>query len=103
MVVERGGSEVIVHIEDVGEQGLGGVLLQVHLLHLVLDQDRLPRDLRSRPGHPQKPGDPLEKYDVDLVKRRRVSVSRSVDRFLPIPASRGCRRVCDGSSAPRWS
>ena len=66
MVVEWGGSEVIVHIEDVGEQGLGGVLLQVHLLHLVLDQDRLPRDLRSRPGHPQKPGDPLEKQESYL-------------------------------------
>ena len=66
MVVERGGSEVIVHIKDVGEQGLGGVLLQVHLLHLVLDQDRLPRDLCSWPGHPQKPGDPLEKKESYL-------------------------------------
>ena len=65
-MVERGRPEVIVHVEHVRQQGLRGVLLHVHLLHLVLDQDRLPRDLRSWPGHPQKPGDPLEKKESCL-------------------------------------
>ena len=65
-MVERRRAEVIVHVEDVRQEGLGGVLLHVHLLHLVLDQDRLPRDLRSRPGHPQKPGDPLEEKESYL-------------------------------------
>ena len=32
-----GGHEVIVHVEHVGQEGLGGLLLQVQLLHLVLE------------------------------------------------------------------
>ena len=32
-----GRSVVIVHVEHVGQEGLGGLLLQVQLLHLVLE------------------------------------------------------------------
>ena len=41
--------EVIIHVQDVGEQGLGGGLLHVQLLHLVGHHDCLPSDLLSRP------------------------------------------------------
>ena len=33
-----GGHKVIVHVEHVGQQGLGGLLLQIQLLHLVLEE-----------------------------------------------------------------
>ena len=68
-MVERGGAEVIVHVEDVRQERLGGVLLHVHLLHLVLDQDRLPSDLFSWTRHPQQPRDPLEKKDSYLEQK----------------------------------
>ena len=68
-MVERGGAEVIVHVEDVRQERLGGVLLHVHLLHLVLDQDGLPRDLLSWSRHPQQPGDPLKKEYSHLERK----------------------------------
>ena len=68
-MVERGRPEVIVHVEHVRQQGLRGVLLHVHLLHLVLDQDRLPSDLFSWTRHPQQPRDPLEKKDSYLEQK----------------------------------
>ena len=68
-MVERRRAEVIVHVEDVRQEGLGGVLLHVHLLHLVLDQDCLPCDLLSWPRHPQQPRDPLKKKDSYLERR----------------------------------
>ena len=49
----RGGqsraAEVIVHVQDVGEQRLGGRLLHVKLLHLVRHHDCLPCDFLSGP------------------------------------------------------
>ena len=68
VVVERGRAEVIVHVKDVRQEGLGGVLLHIHLLHLVLDQDGLPGDLFSWPRHPQQPRDPLKEQDPHLGK-----------------------------------
>ena len=68
-MVERRRAEVIVHVEDVRQEGLGGVLLHVHLLHLVLDQDCLPCDLLSWPRHPQQPRDPLKKKDSYLERK----------------------------------
>lgn len=46
---QGGASEVIVHVEDVGEQRLGGGLLDVQLLHLLGHHDCLPCDLLSGP------------------------------------------------------
>ena len=48
---------VVLHVEHVGQQGLGG---RVQLLHLALDCQGFQGDLLARPGHPQEPGDPLE-------------------------------------------
>ena len=58
--------EVVVNVENVGQQRLGGDLLLLHLLHLLLHHDCLPGDLLSRPRHSEEPWDPLEKYYVDL-------------------------------------
>ena len=62
----RARHEVIVHVEHVGQQRLGGLLLEVELLHLVLHHDGLPRDLLPRPRHPQHPGDPLQEQRPHL-------------------------------------
>ena len=68
-MVEWRRAEVIVHVEDIRQERLGGVLFHVHLFHLVLDQDGLPRDLLSWPRHPQQPRDPLEKKDSYLEQK----------------------------------
>ena len=69
MVVGRGQggrrhrrSVVVLHVEHVGQQGLGG---RVQLLHLALDCQGFQGDLLARPGHPEEPGDPLEEDDAD--------------------------------------
>ena len=62
----RAGDKVIVHVKDVGQQRLGGLLLEVELLHLVLHHDGLPSDLLPRPRHPQHPGDPLQEQRPHL-------------------------------------
>ena len=51
---------VVLHVQHVGQQGLGG---RVQLLHLALDCQGFQGDLLARPGHPQEPGDPLEEDD----------------------------------------
>ena len=61
--------EVVVNVKNVGKQRLGGDLLLLHLLHLLLHHDCLPGDLLPRSRHSQKPGDPLQKYDVYLGMR----------------------------------
>ena len=61
--------EVVVNVENVGQQRLGGDLLLLHLLHLLLHHDCLPGDLLSRPRHSEEPGDPLQEYYVDLGRR----------------------------------
>ena len=55
------GDKVIIHVQDIGQQGLGGLLLEVELLHLVLHHDGFPGDLLPRSGHPKDPRNPLEK------------------------------------------
>ena len=52
---------VVLHVEHVGQQGLGG---RVQLLHLALDCQGFQGDLLARPGHPQEPGDPPEEKKV---------------------------------------
>ena len=59
-------SEVVVNVQNVRQQRLGGDLLLLHLLHLLLHHDCLPGDLLSRPRHSEEPWDPLEKYYMDL-------------------------------------
>ena len=61
--------ELVVNIQNVGQQRLGGDLLLLHLLHLLLHHDCLPGDLLSGSRHSEEPGDPLEKYYVDLGRR----------------------------------
>ena len=45
------GDKVIVHVKDIGQQGLGGLLFKVKLLHLVLHHDGLPGDLLPWSSH----------------------------------------------------
>ena len=40
--------ELVIHVQDVGDQGAGLHLLPVQLLHLLLDLDSLDGDLLSR-------------------------------------------------------
>ena len=42
---------LLIHVEDVGNQGLGLHLLPVQLLHLLLDLDSLDGNLLSWPGN----------------------------------------------------
>ena len=70
MLGQGGGrTEVILHVQHVGQEGLGGVLLQVELLQLVLHEDRLPGDSLPGPGHPQEPGDPLQEQEPHLDRK----------------------------------
>ena len=62
--------EVVVHVQDIGEERFGGLGLQVELLHLVLDHDGLARDLLSGTTHPQHPRDPLQEHGPHLRRRR---------------------------------
>ena len=55
-VIVRLRPEVVLHVEHVGEERLGGL----DLLHLVLHHDGLPRYPLSRAAHPQRPRDPLQ-------------------------------------------
>ena len=70
-------SVVIIHVKDIGQEGLGGGLLHVQLLHLALHHDCLPGQLLPGPGHPQQPGNPLEEQHPHPV-RHLVSVSLPV-------------------------
>ena len=69
---QRGPPEVIVHVEHVGEQRLGGRLLDVKLLHLLRHHDCLPRDLLPGPSHLHQPRQPLEKNDVDIKHQKKT-------------------------------
>ena len=75
-----GGLEVIVHVEHVGEQRLGG---RVDLLHLVLHLNVLESEVLPRPGHPEEPGDPLEEDHSDL-KVRRLSLQLLLSQPYPV-------------------
>jgi len=55
------GDKVIVHVKDIGQQGLGGLLFKVKLLHLVLHHDGLSGDLLPWSGHSKDPRNPLKK------------------------------------------
>ena len=69
---QRGPPEVIVHVEHVGEQRLGGRLLDVKLLHLLRHHDCLPRDLLPGPSHLHQPRQPLEKNSVDIKHQKKT-------------------------------
>ena len=87
------GLEVIVHVQHVGQQGLGG---RVDLLHLVLHLDGLQSELLSRPRHPEQPGDPLEEDDPDLSRDSQQSAN-TPRHHLPSQAYCGCGPSCGGS------
>ena len=53
------GDKVIIHVEDVSQQGLGGLLLKVELLHLILHHNGLPCYLLPGSGHSEDPRNPL--------------------------------------------
>ena len=64
---QRGPPEVIVHVQHVGEQRLGGRLLDVKLLHLLRHHDCLPRDLLPGPSHLHQPRQPLEIFNNNKI------------------------------------
>ena len=65
-----GRPEVVVHVQDVGQQRLGGTLLEVKLLHLVLHHDGLAGDLLAGAAHAESPRDPLQEKAADLEVRK---------------------------------
>ena len=65
-----GSTEIIINVENIGQQGLGGYLLLVHLLHLLGHEDALPCDLVPGAGHAQHPGDPLQEQHLHLRQDR---------------------------------
>ena len=86
------GFEVIIHVQHVGKQRLGG---RVDLLHLVLHLNGLQGELLSRPGHPEEPGDPLEEDDPDL--RTNCQQTPRGPCNLPSQACCGYGPSCGGS------
>lgn len=66
--------EVVVNVEHVGEQRLGGALLQLELLHSIVQHYRLSRDLLARPTHSQDPRKPLQEHGLDLRAEKVVSM-----------------------------
>ena len=63
---QSGSSEVIVHVQNIGEQRLGGGLLDVQLLHLLCHHDGFPRDFLPWSPHLEDPRQPLQEYDGHL-------------------------------------
>ena len=63
---QSGSSEIIVHVQNIGEQRLGGGFLDVELLHLLGHHDGLPGDLLPRPAHLEEPWQPLQEDNTDL-------------------------------------
>ena len=88
-----GGLEVIVHVQHVGQEGLGG---RIDLLHLVLHLNRLQGEFLPRTRHPEQPGDPLEEDDPDLRRNIKQTHHRQ-GGSLPSPAYCGCGPSCGGS------
>ena len=60
--------EVIIHVKHIGEQRLGGGLLDVQLLHLLGHHDCLPGNLFTRSGHFKQPWKPLEEDKSNLER-----------------------------------
>ena len=87
--------EVIIHVKHIGEQGLGGGLLDVQLLHLLCHHDCLPGNLLTRSSHFKQPGKPL-KEDKSNLEEYGTSIKMS-GLLIPIQASRGCQPACGGS------
>lgn len=69
--------EVVVHVEDVGEEALGGLLLHLELLHAVGHEDGLAGDGLAGPVHPEDPRHPLEEERPHPV-RHLVRLGRPV-------------------------
>lgn len=61
--------DVIVDVEDVGQERLGRALLQFQLPHLVVHHDGLAGDLLARPVHAQDPRQPLEQHTPNLPRK----------------------------------
>ena len=89
-----GGLEVIVHVQHVGQEGLGG---RVDLLHLVLHLNRLQGEFLPRARHPEQPGDPLEEDDPDLKEKHLTNTWLQHHSNLPSPACCGCGPSGGGS------
>ena len=65
---------VVLHVQDVNQQGLGDVLRLVQLLELLLHHNGLPGDLLARPLHHENPG--------EILEEQRVHPSRHAVRLL---------------------
>ena len=64
------GPVVVLHVQHVGKEGLGGGL---QLLHLVLYLDRFKGNFLARSGHSQEPGDPLKEDGSHLDRINQYS------------------------------
>lgn len=62
-------SDVVVNVQDVGEQRLGRPFLQLQLPHLVVHHDGLARDLFPRAAHAQDPRQPLQQHTPNLTEQ----------------------------------
>ena len=65
----RGRTEVILHVQHVGKEGLGGGL---QLLHLVLYLDRFEGNFLARSGHSQEPWDLLKEDGSHLDRGEEI-------------------------------
>lgn len=61
--------EVVVDVQDVGEQALGRALLELQLLHPRRDHPLLASDLLPRSAHAEDPGKPEEEDFFNLEKQ----------------------------------
>lgn len=76
--------DVIVYVQNIGQQRLGRAFLQFQLPHLVVHHDGLARDLLPRTVHAQDPRQPLQQHAPDLWGERQPerSVPWAVKRFI---------------------
>ena len=70
--------EIVVHVEDVGEERARGVLLHLDLVHLVVHDDGLARDRLSRTAHVQDPRQPLQEQGPHLQVGGEMATNTSV-------------------------
>ena len=58
--------QIIVHIQNIGQQALACLLLQLELVHLAVHVDCLPSYLLPRAAHSEEPREPLEEDTFNL-------------------------------------